>query len=144
MAVDTVRIRSVDDVVVAFFEPDRELTTAVTQRWLDAVAAPGMRKTLALTVGPVSLDPDFRRTVVETVQRHDMRIVAVTGDRLNLGVIGMFAWLGVPISAYPWSRLEDAARDVASRAELISPIVRAARALRAESPAAAGFSPDDG
>lgn len=56
----------------------------------------------------------------------------------------MFGWLGLSVSTCPWSRLDDAARDVASRPELITPIMRAARALRAESPAAAGLEPDEG
>jgi hypothetical protein len=71
-------------------------------------------------------------------------VVAVTDHRLNRGLIGMFGWLGVSVSTYPWSRLDEAARDVASRPELITPIVRAARALRAESPAAVGLAPDEG
>lgn len=144
MALDTVRVRTVDNVVIAFFEPRTELTTASTQRWFEAIEAPGRSISLILTVGPLSIDPELRRAAVATLERLNMRVVAVTDNRLNRGLIGMFAWLGVSVSTYPWSRLDEAARDVASRAELIAPIVRAARALRAESPAAVGLAPDEG
>ncbi|HVI00578.1 MAG TPA: hypothetical protein VM869_17795 [Enhygromyxa sp.] len=144
MAVDTVRVRSVDNVVIAFFEPDLELTTASAQRWFEAAELPGASISLILTVGPLSIDPELRRAIVATLERVHMRVVAVTDNRLNRGLIGTFGWLGVSVSTYPWSQLDEAARDVASRPELIAPIVRAARALRAESPAAAGLEPDEG
>lgn len=143
-ALDTVRVRSVDSVVIAFFEPQLELTMTSTRRWFEAVEAPGSTISLLLTVGPLTIDPELRRAIVATLERLRMRMVAVTDNRLNRGLIGMFGWLGVSVSTYPWSRLEDAARDVASRPELITPIVRAARALRAESPAAAGLASDEG
>jgi hypothetical protein len=144
VTLDTVRVRSVDNVVIAFFEPELELTTASAQRWFDAAEAPGRTISLVLTVGPLSIDPELRRAIVATLERQRMRVVAVTDNRLNRGLIGTFGWLGVSVSTYPWSRLEEAARDVASRPELINPIVRAARALRAESPAAAGLASDEG
>lgn len=144
MALDTVRVRTVDNVVIAFFEPRLELTSASAQRWFEAVEGPGRSISLILTVGPLSIDPELRRAIVATLERLNMRVVAVTDHRLNRGLIGMFGWLGVSVSTYPWSRLDEAARDVASRPELITPIVRAARALRAESPAAVGLAPDEG
>ncbi|MFO7565022.1 MAG: hypothetical protein R6X02_20420 [Enhygromyxa sp.] len=144
MAVDSVRVRSLDDVVIAFFEPERELDQTTSRPWLDAVAAPGIRKCLSLTVGPVLVEPGFRRELVAVLDRLGLRVVAVTDNRLNRGLIGTFGWLGLSVSAYPWSQLDNAARDVASRPELIAPIVRVARALRAESPAAAGLPPDEG
>lgn len=144
MAVDTVRVRSVDNVLITFFEPELELTTASAQRWFEAAERPGSSISLILTVGPLSIDPELRRAIVATLERRQMRVVAVTDHRLNRGLIGMFGWLGVAVSTYPWSQLDEAARDVASRPELIAPIVRAARALRSESPAAAGLEPDEG
>jgi hypothetical protein len=144
VAVDTVRVRSIDDVLIAFFEPEQELNALTAKRWFEAAEAPGIKKSLVLTVGPIVLDPALRRELVATLRRLGMRVVVVSDNRFNLGLIGTMGWLGVAVSAHPWSRLEDAARDVASRPELIAPIVRAARALRAESPAAVGLSPDDG
>jgi hypothetical protein len=144
VAVDAVRVRSVEDVVIAFFEPNTELTTAAAKRWFDAIELPGSTKSLLLTVGPLNIDPELRRTLVTTLERLRMRVVAVTDHRLNRGLFGMLGWLGVSVATYPWSRLDEAARDVASRPEHIAPIVRVARALRTESPAAVGLAPDEG
>jgi hypothetical protein len=134
----------VDNVVIAFFEPECELTTTTAERWFAAAELPGSTISLILTVGPLRIDPELRRAIVATLERIRMRMVAVTDNRLNRGLIGMIGWLGVSVSSYPWSRLDDAARDVASRPELIAPIIRAAWALRAESPAAKGLAPDEG
>jgi hypothetical protein len=144
VAVEAVRVRSLDDVVVAFFEPERDFEAADMQRWYDALELPSVAKTLTLSVGPVRSTPEIRREGVARLERRGIRVVMVSNNRLNRGLAGMFGWLGVPISAYSWAQLEDAARDVASRPELIAPIVRAARALRAESPAAVGLAPDEG
>lgn len=144
MGVDAVRVRSLDDVVLVFFEPERDFTPEELQRWLVALEAEGVTKSLVMSVGPLRTDPNRRRIIIDLLERRRIRIVAVTDHRFNRGLIGMFSWLGVSITGYPWSRLEDAARDVGSRPELVSPIVRAALTLRAESPAAVGLDPDDG
>jgi hypothetical protein len=142
VAVDSVRLQAVGDLLIAFFEPDQELNAVTAQPWFEAAEAPGIKKALSLTIGPLTVDPALRRHLVATLERLRMRVVVVTDNRLNLGLIGLFRWLGVSVSAYPWSRLEEAARDVASSPEQIADIVATARALRAESPAA--LSPDDG
>src|SRR5690606_36924412 len=92
VTVDTVRVRSVDDVVIAFFEPNIELTAASTRPWFAAAEAPGIGKSLVLTVGPLIVDPDLRRTLVATLSRLGVRVVAVTDNRLNRGLIGMLGW----------------------------------------------------
>jgi hypothetical protein len=141
---EMVRVRSVDDVVIAFFEPSLELTCAAAKQWFEAIEAPNRSKSLLLTVGPLNIDPELRRSIVAALERLHMRVVAVTDNRLNRGLFGMIGWLGVSVATYPWSNLEEAARDVASRPELIAPIVRCARALRTESPAAVGLAADEG
>lgn len=144
VGVDGARFRSVDDVALAFLEPDRDFTPAEVGRWHQIIATPGVRKIMILTVGPLRSEPDNRRVTTELLKQHDVRLVAVTDHRRNVGLIGMFSWLGVTITGYPWTRLEDAARDVAARPELVAPILRAALALRAESPAAVGLDPSEG
>jgi hypothetical protein len=144
VAVDALRMRTVDDVVLVFVEPERDPVQAELERCYAALEAEGIAKVMLLSVGPMASDPATRRDTVELLERRGIRLVAVTDHRLNRGLLGMLSWLGVTSSAYPWSRLHDAARDVASRPELVAPIVRAARSLRAESPAAVGLDPDEG
>ncbi len=142
--IDAVRTRTVDDVVVVFFEPNHDFSDQEIQRWLDALERPNIRKTLALSVGPVRSEARRRRMIIAALQRRAIRLVAVSDNRLNRGLIGIFAYLGVSIAAYSWPQLEAAARDVAAKPELVARIVQAARALRAESPAAIGLDPDQG
>src|SRR5690606_36474886 len=102
------------------------------------------KKTMILSVGAVHSDPERRRGGVDLLIRRGIRVVAVTDHRFNRGLLSLVSWLGVSTSGYPWSKLEDAARDVASRPEMIKPILRAALALRAESPSAVGLAPTEG
>ena len=138
------RIRSVDDVVLVFIEPEHVPTDEEMQRWYSALLVPGVRNTLVMSVGPVTSAPDRRRATVDVLKRQGIRLIAVSNHRHNRGLLGMFGWLGVPVTAYSWGRLEDAARDVASRPELVPAIVREALAMRAKSPAAAGLDPEEG
>jgi hypothetical protein len=144
VAVDVLRIRSVDDVVLTFMEPERLPSEADLQRWYAALEHPIVKKALVMSVGPVASDPARRRVTVELFRRRGLRLVAISDHRLNRGLVGLFGWLGVPVTAYSWPQLEDAARDVATQPELVAPIVRAALAMRAESPAAVGLGPDEG
>jgi hypothetical protein len=144
VAVDVLRIRSVDDVLLTFIEPERLPSEADLQRWYAALEVASVKKAVLMSVGPVASDPARRRRTVELFRRRGIRLVAVSDHRLNRGLVGLFGWLGVPATAYSWPQLEDAARDVAAQPELVTPIVRTALAMRAESPAAVGLAPSEG
>lgn len=144
MPVAAVRVRTVVDTVLVFVEPERTPTRAELEGCYVALEAEGVTKVMLLTVGPVVSEPDTRREAVALLERRGIRLVGITQHRRNRGLLGLFSWLGVSTTLYSWAQLGDAARDLASRPELAAPIVRAARAMRAESPAAVGLGPDEG
>lgn len=141
--VEAVRLRTVDDVVLVFLEPNADLGVDLG-RWYAAMSEPGVNKTLVLTVGPLISQPQRRRHTVSVIKERGIRLAVVSSDRHNRGLIGMFSYFGVPIASFDWATLEQAARSVAARPELVDLIVRVARQLRAESPAAAGLDYDEG
>jgi hypothetical protein len=130
--VDPVRVRTVDDVALVFMEANTNLDPGI-ERWFEALRRPEIRKSLVLAVGPISSEASRRRRTVGVVGEQGIRIVAVSDDRFNHGLVRVFSYFGLSISAFGWDQLEDAARSVAARPELVESIVREARQLHAQS-----------
>ncbi|PRQ09010.1 hypothetical protein [Enhygromyxa salina] len=133
--VETIRLRTIDDVVLAFLEPNVDLGRDLP-RWYAAMNQPGIRKTLVLAVGPVISEPDRRRLTVGLIKERALRMVVVTNDRHNLRLVAMFSYLGVEVATFDWAGLEQAARSVAAQPEHVPLLVRVALQLRAASAAA--------
>ncbi|KIG17991.1 hypothetical protein DB30_02206 [Enhygromyxa salina] len=131
---DPIRLRTIDDVVLAFIEPNVDLGPGL-ERWYAAMREPGIHKTLVLTVGPVVSLPTRRRRTVSELDARGIRMVVVTDDSHNRGLVTIFSYLGVQVAMFNWASLEQAARSVAARPEQVSLIVRVAWQLRAASPA---------
>ncbi len=66
-------------------------------------------KCLGGALSNASLTSVQRKIVAEAMKKNNVKVAAVSDDRLVRGVITAVSWLGVDIKAFDWSQVREAA-----------------------------------
>jgi hypothetical protein len=108
----------VGDVVVSFTGPG-EINDLLWGRYVEALAADGVRVALAMTADDAAgLSATQRKVASDALQTRGRSAVAVTNSRITRGVITAASWLGVKVRGFSWDQLEEAIRYTAEDSEV--------------------------
>jgi hypothetical protein len=98
----------IDDVVVSLTRSG-QAEDSVWREFAQEIDAAHVTKCLGGALANASLTSVQRKIVADALKRNNVKVAAITDDRLVRGVITAVSWLGVNIKSFEWSQILEAA-----------------------------------
>lgn len=97
----------IDDLAISITRPGAS-QDSIWHSFVQDLSAKRVTRLLATSVGTVQVNSVQRKIVADMLKSRNIRVAAVTDDRIARGLLTAVIWLGASIKPFPWAQLREA------------------------------------